>query len=135
MHQSASTVVCALSARSAVGLQSASTVVGALSARSAVVHQYANTVVSVIIARSAVVHQSASTVVYAIHARSAGSSSHHDSTCQIIKSFSIRVTSRLRSLPPTHYAVSSAAISTLQTVLERSVGCYTRPRSRLSVPP
>ena len=44
-------------------------------------------------------------------------------------------TSRLRSLPPTYHAVSSAATSTLQTVLERSVGCYTRPRSRLSVPP
>ena len=71
MHQSASTVVYALSARSAVGVKSASTVVCALSARSAVGHRYASTVVCAISARSAVVHQSASTVVYALIARSA----------------------------------------------------------------
>ena len=53
-HQSASTVVSALSARSAVGHQSASTVVYALSARSAVGHQYASTVVCALHARSAV---------------------------------------------------------------------------------
>ena len=53
-----------------MGHQSASTVVSALSARSAVVHQYASTVVSAISARSAVVHQYASTAVSAIDARS-----------------------------------------------------------------
>ena len=47
--QSASTVVGALSARSAVGHQSASTVVYALSARSAVGHQYASTVVGALV--------------------------------------------------------------------------------------
>ena len=41
----ASTVVGAISARSAVGHQSASTVVGALSAKSAVGHKSASTVV------------------------------------------------------------------------------------------
>ena len=71
VDQSASTVVYALDARSAVGHKSASTVVCALSARSAVVHQHASTVVSALSARSAVVHQSASTVVGAESARSA----------------------------------------------------------------
>ena len=70
----ASTVVCALIARSAVGDRYASTVVYAMSARSAVGHRYASTVVCAISARSAVVHQSASTVVYALSARSARSS-------------------------------------------------------------
>ena len=82
VHQSASTVVSALSARSAVGHQSASTVVGALvqgvrwasicehgrqrsSARSAVGAQSASTVVSALDARSAVGLESASTVVSA----------------------------------------------------------------------
>ena len=51
-HQSASTVVSAIDARSVVGLQSASTVVGALGARSAVGHKYASTAVSAIDARS-----------------------------------------------------------------------------------
>ena len=69
--QSASTVVCALYARSAVGVESASTVVSALHARSAVGHQSASTVVYALSARSAVGHQSASTVVSAIDARSA----------------------------------------------------------------
>jgi hypothetical protein len=59
--QSASTVVCALSARSAVGHKSASTVVCALCARSAVGDQSASTVVGALYARSAVgLHQSAS---------------------------------------------------------------------------
>ena len=51
-HQSASTVVGALSARSAVGLKSASTVVSALSARSAVGLKSASTVVGALGARS-----------------------------------------------------------------------------------
>ena len=51
--------------------KSASTVVSALYARSAVVHQYVSTVVSALSARSAVVHKSASTVVGALRARSA----------------------------------------------------------------
>jgi hypothetical protein len=55
-----------------VGHQSASTVVGAMSARSAVGHKSASTVVSALSARSAVVDQSASTVVGALSARSAG---------------------------------------------------------------
>ena len=87
--QSASTVVCALIARSAVGHQSASTVVSAYSARSAVglnlrarssalqvqgvrwVQESASTVVYANSARSAAGHQSASTVVCALSARSA----------------------------------------------------------------
>ena len=88
--QSVSTVVSALSARSAVGHQSASTVVNAISARSAVGQQIcehgrerstckecggsqesASTVVSALNARSAVGHKSASTVVGALSARSA----------------------------------------------------------------
>ena len=68
--QSASTVVSALSARSVVGAQSASTVVSANSARSAVGHHSASTVVSALIARSAVGQEYASTVVSAISARS-----------------------------------------------------------------
>ena len=48
--KSASTVVYALSARSAVGDQSASTVVGALSAGSAVGDQSASTVVNALVA-------------------------------------------------------------------------------------
>ena len=54
-----------------MGQESASTVVGAVTARSAVGHRYASTVVSAISARSAVGHQSASTVVGALSARSA----------------------------------------------------------------
>ena len=57
-----------------MGDQSASTVVSALSARSAVGHKYASTVVCALDARSAVGDQSASTVVSAIDARSARSS-------------------------------------------------------------
>ena len=57
MHQSASTVVSALTAMSAVGHQSASTVVIALNARSAVGHQSASTVVSATDARSAALHK------------------------------------------------------------------------------
>ena len=68
----ASTVVIALIARSAVGLHSASTVVNTLGARSAVGRESASTVVGAVTARSAVGHQSASTVVGALHARSAG---------------------------------------------------------------
>ena len=56
VHQSASTVVCAISARSAVGHQSASTAVSALVARSAVGHKYASTAVSDISARSVKAH-------------------------------------------------------------------------------
>ena len=52
MHQSASTVVYALGARSAVGDQSASTVVIAMYARSAVGQESASTVVSAEDARS-----------------------------------------------------------------------------------
>ena len=69
--QSASTVVGALGARSAVGDQYASTVVGAIYARSAEGHKYASTVVYALSARSAVGDQSASTVVSAIIARNA----------------------------------------------------------------
>ena len=57
-----------------MGLQSASTVVGAMTARSAVVHKYASTVAGALCARSAVGHKSASTVVCAPGARSARSS-------------------------------------------------------------
>ena len=63
--QSVSTVVCALSARSAVGLKSASTVVGALSARSAVGLKSASTVVSALLQGVRVGLESASTVVSA----------------------------------------------------------------------
>ena len=69
--QSASTVVSALGAKSAVGHKYASTVVYAIDARSAVGHHSASTVVSAYCARSAVGHKYASTVVYAIDARSA----------------------------------------------------------------
>ena len=69
--QSANTVVSALCARIAVGLESASTIVGAVTARSAVGHKYASTVVGAPYARSAVVQESASTVVSATDARSA----------------------------------------------------------------
>ena len=65
-----STVVSAISARSAAGHKSASMVVCVIHARSVVVHQYASTVVGALIARSAVGHKSASMVVSAIHARS-----------------------------------------------------------------
>ena len=71
MHPSASTVVSALSARSAVGQESASTVVCALNARSVVGVQSASTVVCALSARSAVGLHSASTVVGALSARSA----------------------------------------------------------------
>ena len=47
-----STVVSALGARSAVGVQSASTVVSAIDAKSAVGHRYASTVVGAIDART-----------------------------------------------------------------------------------
>ena len=53
-----------------MGLKSASTVVGALSAKSAVGQQSASTVVSALSAKRAVGAQSASTVVGALHARS-----------------------------------------------------------------
>ena len=61
----------ARSARSAVGHQSASTVVGALNARSAVGHNMRARSSALMDARSAVGHQSASTVVSALSARSA----------------------------------------------------------------
>ena len=67
--QSASTVVSALHARSAVVREYASTVVSALSARSAVGHKYASTVVYAIGARSVVGQEYASTAVYALSAR------------------------------------------------------------------
>ena len=57
MHHSASTVVSALGARSAVGLESVSTVVYAVSASSAVGQHSASTVVGAMDARSAVVHK------------------------------------------------------------------------------
>ena len=69
VHQSASTVVSAMAARSAVGLKSASTVVGALRARSAVGLKSASTIVGALVARSAVGARSASTIVGAIVAR------------------------------------------------------------------
>ena len=52
-HQSASTVVSAIDARSAVGRESASTVVSAIGARSAVGRESASTVVGATGARSA----------------------------------------------------------------------------------
>ena len=55
-HQSASTVVGALSARSAVDQESVSTVVSALDARSAVGHKYASMVIGAIDARSVKTH-------------------------------------------------------------------------------
>ena len=67
----ATTVVCAMTARSAVVHQSAITVVGAITARSAVGLESASTVVAATNARSAMGQQSASTVVGALHARSA----------------------------------------------------------------
>ena len=70
-HKYASTVVGALTARSAVGHRYASTVVCALYARSAVGHIYASTVVSALSARSAVGHRYASTIVCATTARNA----------------------------------------------------------------
>ena len=69
--KSASTVGSALIARSAVGLKSASTVASALNARSAAGLNSASTVVGALGVRSAVVHQSASTTVSALRARSA----------------------------------------------------------------
>ena len=69
--QSASTVVSAISARSAVGHRFASTVVSAISARSAVGRESVSTVVGALDARNAVGVQSASTVVGALGARSA----------------------------------------------------------------
>jgi|SaaInlV_125m_DNA_1040241.scaffolds.fasta_scaffold116465_1 hypothetical protein len=119
-HKYASTVVSVIIARSAVGHQSASTVVSPLSARSAVGLESASTVVCALCARSAVEAQSASTVVCALHARSATSSSHHDSTCQKIKSFSIQADYVLspqlntRSPPPP-----------LRPCRQSSRGCYT----------
>ena len=89
VHQSASTVVSAGSAESAVVYQSASTIVGALSARGWGLNLEhgrirsackecggsgsASTVVSALGARTAAVHQSASTVVGAIDAECGGS--------------------------------------------------------------
>ena len=71
MHQSASTVVSALYARSAVGVQYVSTVVSALGARSAVGQESASMVVCALNARNAVGLHSVSTVVSATHAKSA----------------------------------------------------------------
>ena len=103
--QSASTVVCALIARSAVGHQSASTVVSAIDARSAVGRQSASTVVERTqckecggasicehgrvrsSARSAAGHQSASTVVCALSARSAVG---HKSASTVVSAISAR---------------------------------------------
>jgi len=84
VHQSASTVVSAGDARSAVGLKYVSTVVGALSARSAVVHQSASTVVGAPYARSAAGHKYASTVASALGARSAvGAPSASTAVCAL----------------------------------------------------
>ena len=85
--ESASTVVCAISARSAVVHQSASTVVYALRARSAVGHKFASTVVYAPRARSAVGDQSASTVVSALGARSAVG---HKSASMVVCAISAR---------------------------------------------
>ena len=69
------TVVSALDARSAVGMEYASTVVCALSARSAVGQQSASTVVCALHARSAVGHQYASTVVERSQCKECGGAS------------------------------------------------------------
>ena len=81
-----------------MGHRYASTVVSALSARSAVGHRYASTVVSALDARSAVVHQCASTVVSAEDARSARSSEHIIN--QITPSQSVLVPSPFTRPPP-----------------------------------
>ena len=69
--RSASTIVYALSARSAAALKSASTVVGALGARSAVGANSANTDVGALCASGVAGAKSANMVVYALGARSA----------------------------------------------------------------
>jgi hypothetical protein len=108
------------------------------SARSAVVHQYANTVVSVIIARSAV----------GINLRARSYTLYMQGVREVRLARTTTVLAKKSK--PFHYTEVQAdyvrspqlitrspppPLSTLQTVLERSVGCYTRPRSRLSVPP
>ena len=86
---SASTVVSAISARSAGGHQYASTVVGALSARSAVVHQSVSTVVSAENARTVAGVHTASTVVSAENARSAGQTNDFGSKTAVVHIASI----------------------------------------------
>ena len=66
MQESASTVVSALSARSAVGHKYASTVVCAMDARSAVGREYASTVVSAVGARSATRRNSSCSCIFDI---------------------------------------------------------------------
>ena len=95
MQESASTVVYALSARSAVGREYASTVVSALIARSAVGHQSASTVVGAIHARSAAGLESASTVVSAIDARSAVGQEYASTVVSALSARSARSSERI----------------------------------------
>ena len=94
MDQSASTVVSAAGARSAVGVQYASTVVGALSARSAAGVEYPSTVVYALHARSVAGHKSASTVVGALYARSAVGK---DSASTVVRALGARSAKRARN--------------------------------------
>ena len=131
MHQSASTVVGALSARSAVGHQSVSTVVGALNARSAVGVQSASTVVGALNARSAVGHKYASTVVSALSARTVEAINNitHSALVQALTPFprNIQSSSSLSSPP-----FAAAAVGTALLGADRTDGACENRSSSLS---
>jgi hypothetical protein len=131
VHQSASTVVGALSARSAVGHQSVSTVVGALNARSAVGVQSASTVVGALNARSAVGHKYASTVVSALSARTVEAINNitHSALVQALTPFprNIQSSSSLSSPP-----FAAAAVGTALLGADRTDGACENRSSSLS---
>ena len=101
--QSASTVVCALNARSAVGHNYASTVVSAIGAKIVVGREYARTVVSALCAKSAVGHKYVSTVVYALIARSAVG---HQSASTVVGATDARTVEAINNI--THSALVQA---------------------------
>ena len=131
VHHSASTVVSAVDARSAVGLQSASTVVSAIHARSAVGKESAITVVGAVNARSAVGHRYASTVIGALSARTVEAINNitHSALVQALTPFprNIQSSSSLSSPP-----FAAAAVGTALLGADRTDGACENRSSSLS---
>ena len=112
--QSASTVVSALSARSAVGREYASTVVGAVRARSAVGHNYASMVVSAISAKIATRRNSSTNV---------SSSTYYVMTPTPNNTHA----SQLTTNEPTIRSNNSALLASNPSVVALALSTYTKP--------
>ena len=110
----ASTVVCALSARSAAGHKYARTVVSALRARSAAGVESASTAVSAIIARSAMGMEYARTVVSVIRARSVVV---HKQTLVLAK----KPNNQIKNVQSLHHGKAPAALPSTRPIRGRRI--------------